>query len=1086
MKFKPLILLGFFLALAGLAPAQADEPILMRQPTVSRTHVVFVYADDLWIVGRSGGSAQRMTTHLGAEADPFFSPDGAWVAFTGNYDGNTDIYVVAASGGEPQRLTYHPGPDRVVGWTPDGRQVLFNSDRNSYSFFGRLFTISVDGGMPTEVPLPIAVQGTFSPDGSQMAYVPFGGAFQVWKRYRGGLASPVWIADLSDSSITKVPREDSNDFNPIWLGDTVYFLSDRNGPVSLFAYDRGTSGVREVFANGGLDIKSASAGPDVIIYEQFGELHFYHPGSGAVEKLEVSVAGDLPSTRPRFEKVADNIMNATLSPSGVRAAFEARGEILTVPAEKGDVRNLTKTSGAAERDPAWSPDGKWVGYFSEASGEYALHLTDQSGLGETRKIDLGSPPSYYYAPVWSPDSQKIAYTDKRLKLWTVDLESGDRVEVDANTYDSPFHTMDPSWSPDSMWLTYTKQLPSHLHAVFIYSLETGEKHQVSDGMSDARFSVFGKGGKHLYFTASTDVGPTTGWLDMSSVNRPVSRSVYVVVLSKDGPSPLAPESDEESVEEESEEGEDKPGEEDEKESEEDSVDVQIDIEAIDQRILALPLPPKNYTAMSAGKPGSIYLLEAPPVITGQATQTLHLFKLEDRKAEKILEDIDAFAISHDGEKMLYLQQKQWVITAAGQKPEPGRGALSLDSMVVRVDPREEWKQMYRETWRIERDFLYDPGAHGLDLAQAEKQYEPYLKRLGSRDDLNYLFQEMLGNLVLGHTFVGGGDRPEVERVPGGLLGADYEVEGGRYRFTRVYSGENWNPDLKAPLTEPGVNVRAGEFLISVDGRDVRAPDNLFRYFENTAGKSVVLKVGPNPGGTDAREVTVVPVRAEQSLRNRAWIEDNRRRVEDASNGELGYVYLPNTAGAGYTNFNRYYFAQIGKKGIVVDERFNGGGLAADYIVDYMKRPLMNYWSTREGADFTTPQGAIFGPKVMIINEAAGSGGDALPWYFRKAGVGKLVGKRTWGGLVGIYDYPPLIDGGFVTAPRLAFWNPDGTWDVENRGVAPDIEVELDPKTWREGRDLQLEKAIEVALEELRANPLPTHKKPAYPNYYKKH
>ncbi len=1085
MKFKLLILLVSYLVVSGGVHAQSDEPLLMRRSTVSRTHVVFVAAGDLWIVGRSGGSAQRMTTHVGSESFPFFSPDGRWVAFTGNYDGNTDVYVVAASGGEPERLTYHPGADRVVGWTPDGRNVLFSSARNSYSFFTRLFTISVNGGIPTEVPLPIAIQGAYSPDGSRMAYVPLGGAFQVWKQYRGGLTSAVWIADLSDSSISTVPREDSNDFNPMWMGDTVYFLSDRNGPVTLFAFDIGTSEVREILPNSGLDIKSASAGPDVIIFEQFGELHLFHPDTSTVEKLEVKVAGDLPSTRPRFEKVADNIMNAALSPSGVRAAFEARGEILTVPAEKGDIRNLTRTSGVAERDPAWSPDGKWVAYFSEASGEYALHLAEQSGLGETRKIDLGDPPSYYYSPVWSPDSKKLAYTDKRLKLWTVDLESGKRVEVDANTYDSPFHTMDPSWSPDSKWLTYTKQLASHLHAVFLYSLETGEKHQVSDGMSDARFSMFDKGGKHLYFTASTDVGPTTGWLDMSSVNRPVSRSVYVVVLSKDDPSPLAPESDEESVEEESAEGEEEAREQEEEKSEE-AVDVHIDIESIDQRILALPLAPKNYTAMSAGKSGNMYLLEAPPVITGPETQTLHLFKMEDRKAEKILEGIDAFAISHDGEKMLFLLQKQWSIAAAGQKPEPGKGMLSLDDMVVRVDPREEWKQMYHETWRIERDFLYDPGAHGLDLAEAEKQYEPYLKRIGSRDDLNYLFREMLGNLVLGHTFVGGGDTPEVELISGGLLGADYEVEGGRYRFARVYSGENWNPDLKAPLTEPGVNVQAGEYLLSVNGRDVRAPDNLFRYFENTAGKSVVLKVGPNPDGTDAREVTVVPVRGEQALRNRAWIEDNRRQVEDVSNGELGYVYLPNTAGAGYTNFNRYYFAQIGKKGIVVDERFNGGGLAADYIVDYMKRPLMNYWSTREGADFTTPQGAIFGPKVMIINEDAGSGGDALPWYFRKAGVGKLVGKRTWGGLVGIYDYPPLIDGGSVTAPRLAFWNPDGTWDVENHGVAPDIEVELDPKAWREGRDLQLEKAIEVALEELRANPLPTHKKPAYPNYYKKH
>jgi tricorn protease len=435
--------------------------------------------------------------------------------------------------------------------------------------------------------------------------------------------------------------------------------------------------------------------------------------------------------------------------------------------------------------------------------------------------------------------------------------------------------------------------------------------------------------------------------------------------------------------------------------------------------------------------------------------------------------------------MLFRQEQRWTIASTTTPLRPGEGVLRTADLEARVDPKAEWQQMYKEVWRIQRDFLYDPGAHGLDLKAAEARYRPYLDSVAHRGDLSYLFDEMLGELVLGHTYVSGGDMPQPTRVQVGLLGADYKIENGRYRVVRVYNGENWNPQLRAPLTQPGVNVTPGAYILAVNGREVRAADSIYSFFEATAGKSVVLRVGPNPDGSGSREVTVVPVANETGLRNLAWVEGNRRKVEELTGGRVAYVYLPDTASGGYTNFNRYYFAQVGREAVVVDERYNGGGQAADYIIDYLRRPLMNYWTTREGLDFTTPQGGIFGPKAMIINEFAGSGGDAMPWYFRKAGLGPLIGKRTWGGLVGIYDYPQLIDGGQVTAPRLAFWNPNGTWDVENNGVAPDIEVELDPKAWREGKDPQLEKAVEVVLEALKKNPPPKHKKPAYPNYHRK-
>ena len=1088
----------FFLFIAILAFGETDKPLILRTPTLSRTQVGFACAGDLWIVAREGGEAKRLTASVGMETNPVFSPDGSLIAFTGEYDGNQDVYVVPAVGGVPRRLTYHPGPDTAAGWTPDGKSVLFQSNRNSHTYgAGRLFTISVDGGFPTEVPLHRAAEGSFSPDGSRIAYVPVEQWQRAWKRYRGGQTLPIWIANLTDSGVeAKIPRENSNDYNPMWVGNTVYFLSDRNGPVTIFAYDMRSKQVKQLLRNDGLDIKSASAGPGGIVYEQFGTLHLLDPGSGRERRLDIRTVGDITEVRPRFQKIDPRrIRSAAISPTGARAVFGARGEVLTVPAEKGDIRNLTNTTGVVERGPAWSPDGKAIAYLSDESGEYALHIRDQNGLGEPVRIDLGNPPTFYYPPVWSPDSKKIAYTDKRLNLWYVDLEKKAPVRVDTDTYASPFYMLNPSWSPDSRWLAYTKQLRSHMHAVFVHSLEQGKNHQLTDGMSDALHAAFDKEGKHLYFTASTDVGLSAAWLDMSSLQRPVTRSVYLIVLKKELPSPLAPESDEEKQAETKKEAKDKAADKDKADKEEKPASVQIDMENISQRILALPIPARNYTGLATSKAGVLFLTEGPVVDSYDSEgegpgQTLHKFELKTRKTEKILEGVQSFDLSFNGEKMLYRQKGQWFIMPAQKPgegpPKPGEGGpLKLDSMQVYVDPRTEWKHMYYQVWRNQRDFLYDPGLHGLNLEAARKKYEPYLDSIASREDLNYLFEEMLGELTIGHMFVGGGDRPEVKKVKGGLLGADYSVENGRYRFKRIYNGENWNPRLRAPLTQPGVNVSAGEYLLAVNGRELRPPENIYRFFEETAGKQVVLKVGPNPDGTGSREVTVVPVEEEISLRNLAWIEGNRRKVDELTGGRVAYVYLPDTYAGGYTNFNRYYFAQVGKEAAIIDERFNGGGDIADYIIDYLRRPLLNFFTMREGQDMTTPQGAIFGPKVMIINEMAGSGGDAMPWMFRKTGIGPLVGKRTWGGLVGHYTNPAdLLDDGYTGVPNLAFYNLEGKWDVENHGVPPDIEVEMDPKAVREGHDPQLEKAVEVVLEMLEKNPPPTYKRPAYPNYHK--
>jgi tricorn protease len=1114
--------------------AQDNKPSLLRQPTLSRTEICFEYGSDLWKVGWDGGDAVRLTAGPGIKRSPHFSPDGKWIAFTGEYDGRVDVYVISASGGIARRVTYYAGPDAngfspveengtttAMGWTADGKNILFASPRAAFAFgVQRLYTVPFEGGVPVELPLPLAYEGSYSADGTHLAYRPTPRPWGTWNHYRGGTASALWIADLADSSIVKIPREDWNDHNPMWVGDTIYYLSDRNGPFSLYAYDTKSRTTSQLLENKGLPVKSASAGPGAIVYEQFGALHLYDLASRSEHPVPVRIAADLVEVRPHFEKVNKQIAGGAISPSGARAVFEAHGEIVTVPAEKGDTRNLTRSPGVADRDPSWSPDGKWIAYFSDESGEYALHVREQNGLGEVRKIGLGRLPSFFYSPTWSPDSKKIAFTDKRLNLWYVDLDKATPVKVDTQPFEST--SFNPAWSPDSRWLGYTKLLKNHFQAVFVYQLETAKSTQITDGMSDAQFAAFDKNGKYLYFTASTNIGPTLGGIDMSTDGRSVTRSVYVVVLRKDLPSPLAPESDEEKPESAKKDAEtgsadaskddknkdqapdktsdkskdkskDKRKEDDkdkdkdkEKDKEKEPVNVAIDFDNISQRILALPIPDKNYAAMFAGKTGELFLVENPlaPDPNGPPALSVTKFDLSKRKTDPLIAGIQNIDVSSNGEKFLYQQGDDWFIAPTAQAAKPGEGKLKLDEMEVWVDPHAEWKQMFDEIWRIERDFFYDPNMHGVNIKALAKEYEPYLDRIATRDDLNYLFSQMLGEINVGHMFVGGGDSPELKRVPVGLLGADYTLENGRYRFQRVYNGENWNPQLQAPLTQPGVNVVAGEYLLAVNGRDLHSSESIHSFFQGTAGKQTVLKVGPNADGKGSRDVTVVPIANEEPLRNRAWIERNRRKVDEMSGGRIAYVYIPDTANGGFTYFNRYFFAQLDKQAAVIDERFNTGGQAADYIIQYMQRKIWNYWTPRDGGVQASPLGGIYGPKAIVTNEFSGSGGDLLPWYFRHVGLGPLVGKRTWGGLVGVGGYPGLIDGGYVTAPRGAFFTTEGTWEVENRGVLPDYELELDPHAWREGHDVQLEKAVQLVLAELNKNPPPAPKIPPYPDYGK--
>jgi tricorn protease len=1114
------VLLTFFALLPIFASAQAAPApplLLLRNPSLSQDKIAFRYADDIWTVSRMGGEAERLTSNGQVVAGPFYSPDGNWIAYSAHLNGNTDAYIIPAAGGVPRRITWHPDTSTVVGWSPDSKDLLINSMAASYRHYRRLFRVHADGsGVPEPLPLPSGFEGSFSPDGQSLAYDPITRLQPAWKRYVGGNTTPIWIVNLKTLDLVKVPRENSNDSNPVWVGDQVYFLSDRDstgknaGPVTLYRYGIATREVSQVVPNTSYDLKSFQAGPGGLVYEQFGSIHLLDTATNADKTVSIQVHGELAALAPhRVNLAPDEIQNAALSPTGARAVFEAHGEIFTVPAEKGDTHNLTQTPGVAERDPSWSPDGKTIAYFSDASGEYQLYLHDQTGFKSPTVIDLGPEPSYFYSPTWSPDSKRIAYTDKHLRLWTVDVPAGKPLLVDKEIYGSWGPSFGAVWSPDSKWIAYHRDLDNQLDAIFLYSLETRKATQVTDGMSDAISPSFDPNGKYLYFLASTDDGPSKAGIDLSSLDRAQTRAAYVVVLSKDGASPVPPQSDDEKIKDEArkddkkdadkkdsdkkddkKDADKKDGDKDKKDADK-PVEVKVDLDKIGDRILALPIPPRNYGGITAGKTGVLYLGETAPFGRssnedgGSGIRAIWRFTLEKRQPESVLSDLDAFTVSADGSKVLYGRKGGWTIASADDlKPSdnaPGK-PLNLGGLETVIDPRAEWRQMYHETWRIERDFLYDPHTHGLSIPRIEAKYMPYLDTLASRSEFTYLSTEMLGEITIGHMFIRGPHQPD-HGAKTGLLGADYKTENGRYRIAKIFGGQNWTPGLASPLTLPGVFVHEGEYLLAVNGRELHAADNLYEFFDGTAGKQTILRVGPTSDGKAARDVTVVPIDDEDGLRNLDWIEANRRKVGDLSGGKVAYVYMPNTGGSGYTNFNRYFYSQLDKQALVLDERYNEGGFIADYVVDVLKRFPLSGAIERDGKPMHDPVGAIFGPKVMLINQSSGSGGDAMPWYFKKAGIGKLVGTRTWGGLVGIGGYPTLLDGGSVTAPRYAIYGLNGEWEVENHGIAPDVPVEELPKDVAAGHDRQLETGVQLVLDELKAHPVPQIPIPPYPNYH---
>ncbi len=1087
-KISRLLLSSFLTAFTFFTCASGiniKDTRLMSQPAISADHIAFIYAEDLWIANPDGSQPVRLTVDEGIESDPYFSPDGKLITFSAQYDGNTDVFVIPVEGGVPVRLTWHPGDDIARGFTPDGSNILFASQRAVFSNrYVQFFLVPVKGGYPVKLDIPNGWFAAYSPDGKSLAYTPLTPAYTEWKNYRGGRISTIWIYSFADHSVIKIPqpKDGCNDIDPMWIGNKIYFLSDRNGEFNLFSYDATSAAINQITSFTEFPVLDASAGNGKIIFEQEGYLHTYDPSGTAPRKLTIGIAADLLELRPRYVQGTSYFRSLDISPTGSRVVFDFRGEIITLPGEKGDPRNLTLTPGVHEKYPAWSPDGKSIAYFSDLSGEYNLHIKSQDGKGEPKIIKLAGTGFYAY-PVWSPDSKKISFCDNGRNLYILDIESNTikKIDTDEIYYPGAFRNIIGDWSSDSKWIVYTKVLRTNFQMIYLYSLDQQKSFPVTDGLSDAVDPVFDPNGEYLYFFASTDAGPVVNWFDLSNQDMRMTSAIYLVTLRKDIVSPLAKESDEEAGKIEKSEPAapvaDKNKKEEKPAAPAKPEILKIDTDGLQDRIINLPIRAGNFASLGVAETGEILYIVRPSVPGGASV--MRKYNLKDRKDEEVME-LDGYKVSADRKKMFYNKGQVLGITTAGKKPEPGKGILNIGAVSVKIDPVTEWPQIFDEAWRVNRDYFYDPGMHGADWNAMKVKYSKFLQDLACRSDLNRIIMWMCSELSVGHHRVGGGERlNNPQRIGGGLLGADFEVSNNRYQLKKIYGGLNWNPDLRSPLTEPGLNISKGDYILAVNGKDLTADNNIFSYFENADGKITEITINSKPDYAGSRTVKVVPISNEYSLRNRDWVEGNLKKVTEATKGQVAYVYVPNTSTQGHEYFKRYFFPQADRKAIIVDERFNGGGSLADYYIDILQRPLQAYWNMRYGRDVKSPNASIQGPKVMIIDETAGSGGDMLPWMFRKFKVGTLVGKRTWGGLVGTLGFPEFIDGGLVTAPNLGIWTEDG-FVVENVGIAPDIEVEQLPADIINGKDPQLEKAIEVALKELEKNPPKEPVRPPYP------
>lgn len=1060
----------------------AQQTLLLKQPAISKDHLAFVYAGDIWIANRDGTYPRRLTSSPVSEAMPMFSPDGSLIAFSAAYESNLDVYVIEASGGQPRRLTWHPGSDVPLDWVPDGSGVAVASDREKdHGRSAQLFHASLSGGLPAKQMEARIYRGTYNGDGSKFAYLPHGSGYNGifggpsgWKGYRGGTVPAVQILDTGANSVTTVPGADATNLNPLWLDGQLYFLSDREDKVfNLYQYDPRNGSIARLTNEVVWDVRSASGFDSTIVMEVGGRIKSLDLGSGQIGEIKISVKPDLPQRRTQWKDASKTIHHFDISPSGKRAILTARGDVFTVPIEDGSTRNVTSTGSEREYSAIWSPKGDRLAYIVDSREGQRLVIEDQKGMGEKEVHELG--PHFYRLMEWSRgDTPRISFQDNHLGLFVFEVTSGEIVKIGTGARRS---AIEASFSPDGTWLIYTMEQPNMFRDLFLRNLETSEVVTITDGSADVASPVFSPDGEYCYFAASTNSGPLQDGLNMSGMEKPYRAGLYALVLKADGRSPLHPKTGDEEDDDEGDEAAnddtEKPAADQGDNEEKAKVVTQIDLEGLSSRMVALQVPERNYGNLAVSHDGDLLYLQfvqagssvEPPGVNSAKANQLTSYDFEEQETKTLLNGLLSFDLSADGKTLLVQKpDRSLVIGEVTDKLEPKN--LKVDDVRMRVDPREEWAVIFDEVWRMEWEHFYDPNMHGLDWEAVYDQYRPLLDHVGSREDLNALLVQMIAEMQVGHNRIIGGDTHTEKSAETGLLGANLEVANGRYRLARVYTGESWNPFLKAPLATPGNAAREGEYLLSINGRSLGEEDNIFEALQGTAGKQVSLTVGPNADATDARDIVITPVGSERTLRLWHWVQKNKQAVLEATDGRVGYVYLPNTAGDGYTFFNRMFFAQLDKEAMIIDERANGGGKVANYITDVLSRRHLAGWKDRDGDFPNSPAGAMHGPKVMLIDQDAGSGGDFLPYAFRHVGIGKLIGTRTWGGLIGISNNPPLVDGGSLVVPYFRFYNPDQEWTIENEGVAPDIEVTLDPIATNEGRDTQLERAIEEVLNQL--------------------
>jgi tricorn protease len=1095
-------------ALVGGFLAWAQTPTegrLLRFPDIAKDKIVFSYGGDLWLVPAAGGTARRITTSPGLELFPKFSPDGKWIAFTGQYDGNFNVYVIPSEGGQPRQLTFYPdigsipermGPNNeVLAWTPDSKRIVFLSRRDTFNgWFGRQFTVSVDGGLPERLPIDKGGLLSFNADGSKMAYNRIFRNFRTWKRYHGGMAQDIWIYDFKANSIEQVTHYDGTDTFPMWHGQDLYWTSDRGPEQRLNLYVRSLPNgkIRQLTDFKDFDVNWPSLGPDSIVFENGGYLYVYGLKSGKTRKLTVYLPGDSDHVMRHWESVAGLISDFDISPDGKRAVFTARGDVYTVPAKKGSTRSLTRTPGIRERNATWSPDGKWIAYISDRSGEDELYILAQDGMTpETRITTDGT--MHRLAPVWSPDSKKLLFADKDVRLWYVDLETKKPVLIDQGHYDD---LQGYSWSPDSKWVAYGKTSSNHNSVIYLYSLADSHITPVTAEFYSSWSSTFDPDGKYLYFLSSRNYNETLGVYDMEFSNPKATRP-YVVTLRADLPSPFAPEREEETP----------PAEKKKEEPPKPAPAVRIDLAGITDRIVALPTPPENMTMIAAAK--NLVFYGTAPVqglsgpIPGESP-AIHVYDMKERKAAVLINGASRFALSSDGKKLLYSAPKKpggeddeefgpvartYGIIDASFPKEPhkvGDGALDLSGLRANIDPRAEWHQIFNEVWRQERDYFFEKSMNGVDWEAQRTKYAPLVDHAADRYDLTYIIGEMIGELSNSHTYTGGGDSPNLHPVSLALLGVDFEPDPAHnlYRIKKIYPGQNWHADMRSPLAEPGVAVKVGDYLLAVNGQPVRMPDNPYQYFVNPPGPDIELTINSTPDTNGARNILVKPISSEFNLRELDWIETNRRKVDSLSGGRIGYVFLRDMSAAGLNQFVEQFFPQIRKEGLIIDERYNGGGFVDELIFERLRRILSGMSSARNWKSGTIPDMTFYGYLACIDNHYSASDGDFFAYFFKKYNLGPVIGERTWGGVRGIRGYIPLIDGGYITRPEFSLYGLDSKWQVENIGVEPTVPVDNRPDLVMRGQDPQLEKAVELLMQEIKAHPKPLPERPpdlpAYP------